>query len=322
MGRVDEAMRRAAEGALAKSLDRPSGAGAVSPDTGEPDGRPDARPEFPSEVPQGRARLTTVSPVASLTGGADSIAADSGPTSGLIPDLASQIDARLQHKVVIDRDMDPASREQYRRLAAGLHAAQATSGLKVVMMASAVAGEGKSLTSSNLALTFSESYNRQVLLIDGDLRRPSLHTVFGLPASPGLSEGLAHANDGQLSLHRVSSRLSVLTAGQSTSDPMGALVSNRMARLVDEARQAFDWVVVDTPPIGLLSDASLLSQMVDGAILVVKAGSTPYDLVQRAIVALGRDRILGVVLNRADAPNAAGYKYHAYYSVPGVSSGR
>ncbi len=75
-----------------------------------------------------------------------------------------------------------------------------------------------------------------------------------------------------------------------------------MRRLVDEARETFDWVLIDTPPIGLLSDASLLSQIADGALLVVKAGSTPYDLVQRAVATLGKDRVLGVVLNRAEAP--------------------
>jgi capsular exopolysaccharide synthesis family protein len=237
----------------------------------------------------------------------------------MIPDLASRINATLQHKVVIDRDMDPASREQYRRLAAALHATQVSTGLKVVMTASAVAGEGKSLTSSNLALTFSESYNREVLLIDGDLRRPSLHTVFGLKASPGLSEGLMAVDGRRLSLHRVSQRLSVLTAGEPTSDPMGVLTSERMAHLIEEARQTFDWVLIDTPPIGLLSDASLLSQMVDGALLVVKAGSTPHDLVQRAVSALGRDRILGVVLNRAKLMNTAGYQYQSYYANgPGI----
>ncbi len=144
--------------------------------------------------------------------------------SALIPALAERIDARLQRKVVIDHDMDPASREQYRRLATGLHAAQATGGLKVVMMASAVASEGKSLTSSNLALTFSESYQRNVLLIDGDLRRPSLHTVFGLAAQPGLCRGLlARPTIGSCPCTASRRGSTVLTAGQPTSDPMGGL---------------------------------------------------------------------------------------------------
>jgi protein-tyrosine kinase len=314
MGRVDEAMRRAAEAAPTTISDRSEGSGAQVPasDYGTVMPRMDA---FPSEAPD-RARLRSV-------GSGSSVLTPLAPEpTALIPALGEHIDARLQRKVVIDQGMDPASREQYRRLAAGLHAAQATSGLKVVMMASAVASEGKSLTSSNLALTLSESYRRNVLLIDGDLRRPSLHTIFGLESRPGLSEGLLAPDDRKLPLRRVSSRLTVLTAGAPTSDPTGALTSDRMLRLIEEARAAFDWVIIDTPPIGLLSDASLLFQISDAAILVVRAGVTPYDLVQRAIAALGKDRILGVVLNQAEQPNAAGYKYHNYYqSGPGPSDG-
>ena len=312
MGRVDEAMRRAAEAGL-NTVNRGADVGALSPET-DPDSMQLRIEQFPTEAPE-RPRLRPVGvahPAAP--------AADAAQSRNLIPPLAERIDARLQQKLVVDQDMDPASREQYRRLAAGLHAAQATSGLKVVMMASAVASEGKSLTSSNLALTFSESYKRSVLLIDGDLRRPSLHTIFGLDSSPGLCEGLQAPEDRKLPLHRVSSNLTVLTAGTPTTNPMAALSSERMRRLVEEARETFEWIVIDTPPIGLLSDASLLSQIADGAILVVKAGSTPYDLVQRAVAALGADRLLGVVLNRAEVPNAAGYKYHSYYhTTPGTS---
>lgn len=316
MGRVDEAMRRAAEAGAPRGLDRDAESGTGMPGADLHAAALRADP-FPTETPE-RLRLRSI-PVAPVTPPAGS---EGMAISALIPALAERIDARLQRKVVIDHDMDPASREQYRRLATGLHAAQATGGLKVVMMASAVASEGKSLTSSNLALTLSESYQRNVLLIDGDLRRPSLHTIFGLEPNPGLAEGLLSTDDRKLPLHRVSSRLTVLTAGQPTSDPMGALASDRMRRLVEEARETFDWVVIDTPPIGLLSDASLLSQIADGAILVVKAGSTPHDLVQRAIATLGKDRVLGVVLNRAEAPNAAGYKYHNYYRTePNSSAG-
>lgn len=305
MGRVDEAMRRAAEGGVTVS----DGAadGALAAPAGEAGLHADS---FPSEVPD-RPRVRSIGQVHPIAPAPEPPAVPSRPP--LLPDLAERFTSRLQHKIVVDRNMDPASREQYRRLAAGLHAAQAAAGLKVVMLASAVAGEGKSLTSSNLALTFSESYQRNVLLIDGDLRRPSLHSVFGLDSSPGLSEGLLATDERKLPLHRVSTNLTVLTAGQPTSDPMGALSSDRMQRLISEGRETFDWVIIDTPPIGLLSDASLLAQMVDGAVLVVKAGTTPYDLVQRAVNAIGRDRVLGVVLNRAEAPNAAGYRYYSYY---------
>ena len=214
-----------------------------------------------------------------------------------------------------DHDMMPASREQYRRLAAALHQAQRTTGFKVVMVASAVAGEGKTLTASNLAMTLSESYRRDVLLIDADLRRPSLHLVFQVPGAPGLSDGLITSEDPKLPLHRVSERLAILPAGRPTSDPIGALTSERMRRLIDEAREVFDWVVIDTPPVGLLTDAALLSSMADGVVLVVKAESTPHDMVVRAVNAIGRERVIGTVLNRAkEQPNRTSYDYYKYYS--------
>jgi len=231
--------------------------------------------------------------------------------------LFERLDARLAQKIVVDQRMMSTSREQYRRLAAVLHQSQSENGLKVVMVASAVVGEGKTLTASNLALTFSESYQRTVLLIDGDFRRPALHAIFNIDGSTGLSEGLMSAQERKLPLYQVSSRLTILPAGQPSSDPMAGLTSDRMRRVIQEARDAFDWVIIDTPPVGLLPDANLLSAMADGAVLVVRADATPYYLVQRAVDALDRNRLLGVVLNSASAgTNGAGYNYGYYNGAP------
>jgi capsular exopolysaccharide synthesis family protein len=230
------------------------------------------------------------------------------------PSVFSRIDSKLVAKVVVDQRMQAGSREQYRRLAAELHHRQAATGLKVVMIASAVVGEGKTLTASNLALTLSESYKRSVLLIDADLRRPSLNAVFGMNGTPGLAEGLAADDGRKLSVHQVSSHLTILPAGKPSADPMARLTSVRMRQLIEEARAAFDWVIIDTPPVGLLTDASLLAAMADGAILVVEAGSTPYDLVKRAVEMIGTGRVLGVVLNRAEvSPRTYGYGYYGGY---------
>jgi capsular exopolysaccharide synthesis family protein len=223
--------------------------------------------------------------------------------------LLERLNASLSGKVVVDASTTQVSREQYRKLAASLHQSQAVSNLKVVMIASAAVGEGKSLTSANLALTLSESYKRRVLLIDGDLRQPSLHTFFGVDGSSGLSEGLVASHDRKFPVHEVSPFLTILPAGRPSVDPMAGLTSERVQRLIDEARARFDWVIVDTPPVGLLPDGHLLSSMVDAVVLVVKARETPYPLVQKAIESLGRERILGVVLNQAADSGA-----HAYYS--------
>ncbi len=208
------------------------------------------------------------------------------------------MDARLAEKVVVDVNISPVSREQYRRLAAVLHDAQGNNGTRVVMVASAVSGEGKTLTATNMALTLSDSYRRRVLLIDADLRKPALHEVFRLNTTTGLIDGLESPNDVKLVLRQVSSHLSVLPAGRPTPDPMAGLTSERMRRLIDEAKEAFDWVIIDTPPLMLLPDAHLLSSLVDGAVLVVKANSTPHEMVKRTAELIGRERVIGVVLNQ------------------------
>ncbi len=209
--------------------------------------------------------------------------------------------------------------EQFRHLAAALHHAQLRTGAKTVMVASAVEAEGKTTTAANLALTLSESHHRRVLLIDADLRRPSIHSLFQLPNHSGLSETLRDiAPDAAVPLHHFSDRLSIITAGRPTQDPAGALVSPMMKQFIDEAAGHYDWVVIDTPPVALLSDANLLAAMIDLAVLVVGASRTPYPLVRRAVEALGASKILGVVLNRATRAELAvggyGYGYGYGYS--------
>jgi len=217
-------------------------------------------------------------------------------------------------KLIVSTAMSAPLREHYRQLGATLHHAQAETGLKVVMVSSALPEEGKTLTATNIALTLSESYQRNVLLIDADLRRPSLDEVFQLPKVFGLSEALSAAQDRPISLVQVSQRLSVLLAGAPDSDPMSKLTSDRMKRLIAEASAAFEWVIIDTPPVAILTDAKLLGAMVDTALLVVRAGKTPAALVERAVEAIGRDRIMGVVLNRAETRhNNRDNSYYASY---------
>jgi capsular exopolysaccharide synthesis family protein len=214
-------------------------------------------------------------------------------------------------KLVVSPEVTSLVRDQYNKLATALHQLQLERGIKVVMITSAVPREGKTLTTANLALTLSESYERRVLLIDADLRRPTIHSVFGISNVRGLSDSLtAH---GPLPCAHLRSTLSILTAGRASRDPMKTLTSDRMRSLVDDARAEFDWVLLDTAPIGLLPDASVLASMADGTLFVTRAGSTGYDAVQRATEVVGADRILGIVLNGL-AEEALPVDYHEYYS--------
>ncbi|HEX4916071.1 MAG TPA: CpsD/CapB family tyrosine-protein kinase [Vicinamibacterales bacterium] len=221
-------------------------------------------------------------------------------------------DAERDKLVVGDR-IDGSVIEQYRHLAAVLHHAQKSSGVRSVMVTSALPSEGKTLTATNIALTLSQSYQRRVLLIDADLRRPRMREIFALPATDGLTDALINPRRDRLPVHQVTPTLWVLAAGRVLPDPMSMLVSPAMKQILEDAKEAFDWVVVDTPPIAILPDANLLSAMIDTALLVVSAQSTPYPMVQRAVQAVGPRRILGVVLNRAESSGLPS----TYYGYPG-----
>ncbi len=230
------------------------------------------------------------------------------PRTGAVPRVPA-----LRGKLVTTAEIDPVSLEQYRRLAASLHDLQSQRSLKSLMVTSALPREGKTLTITNLALTLSESYQRRVLLIDADFRRPSVHELFGLPSVAGLVEAL-RTGDAQPHVVELTSTLSVLPAGRLEGSPVALLSSEAMRAIVDEAASRFDWVLLDTPPVALLTDAHLVARLVDGVVLVIAAGATPYPLVQRSIAELDPDRILGTVLNRIEiqALPVGGYYGHYY----------
>lgn len=223
----------------------------------------------------------------------------------------------LADKLVVGPRSDTGSVEQFRRLAARLYLAQSERRTRMVMVTSALPGEGKTLTSTNLALTLSQSYKRQVLLVDGDLRRPDLHRLFEVPNISGLNDGLRAEVERKVPLIHISEHLTLLTAGRPDADPMSVLASERMRRVLTEAREKFEWVIVDTPPLGLLSDAHLLTSMIDVAVLVIQAARTPLSAVKRAVETLGRDRIAGVVLNRVsrDQLHPEFEQYYSYNTV-------
>ncbi len=185
------------------------------------------------------------------------------------------------------------------------------------MVTSAMPKDGKTLTVSNLALTLSESYQQHVLLIDADLRRPSIQNQFDIrPTVLGLCEFLRSETNSPAFV-QLTDRLTVLPAGRPDDNPMDTLTSNRMKQLLEDAAKQFEWVLVDTPPVGLLPDASLIARLVDGVLFVIGAGSTPYQHVQRAIAEIGPERVLGTILNRAEIssiPESGYYQGYGYSS--------
>jgi protein-tyrosine kinase len=232
--------------------------------------------------------------------------------AGLRDRAATHVDG---HARLVTGTSSAVAIEQYRRLAAALHQAQTEQQLKTVMITSAVPDEGKTLTAVNLALTLSESYERRVLVIDADLRQPSLHDALALANSRGLSEALR--DGGPLQFVELSNGLSVLTAGTPDRTPLAGLTSARMVEILEECAARFDWVLIDTPPVGVLPDAQVLGRLVGAVLFVIGAGSTPAAAVERGIAELGgAEAVFGIVLNRVEQRRIPSANYYGHYQAP------
>jgi capsular exopolysaccharide synthesis family protein len=241
-----------------------------------------------------------------------SLDAPATATPGVLVRFSSQWRERLAG----GEGSDAALTEQFRQLAATLHHAHRTNGLRNVMFTSASPGDGKTLSAVNLAVVLAESYRYRVLLIDADLRRPSIPNLVDLSDGCGLADALTAPVEQKLALVPITSRLTLLPAGRPISNSLEALTSPRMRHILDEAAERYDWVILDAPPVGAATDARVLSQMVGGTLLVVHAGKTQAPEAQRAIDAIGRQQIIGVVLNGVDPSEAPAHYY--YYGTAGA----
>lgn len=296
MGRIDEALKRASGKAVS--------AGDAAAE----------RSQFVSAWGDEPA-VTPVAPPASTGNGVAKTAQAVEPVL-----VSTQLDGALSalarnwgERLVCAPTCSPSVVEQFRGLAAVLHKAQSSDRIKVVMVTSAMPRDGKTLTAINLALALSDSYKRRVLLVDADLRCPAIGKASGLNGSSGLSECLKASSEEKLAVVPLSPTLTLLPGGAPDPDPMSSLTSLRMRRILEEAVARFDWVIVDAPPVGPVADAHLLAEMVDTTILVVRAAQTQFPFVQKAIETLGRERLLGVVLNAVEDSVSEDYKmgYHA-----------
>jgi capsular exopolysaccharide synthesis family protein len=211
--------------------------------------------------------------------------------------------------------LDPTAPEadQYRVLRHTVESRRRTNGLTVVGVSSPGVGDGKTLTALNLAGALAQAHEHRVLLIDADLRRPSVARSLAMTGGAGLVDALA---DPALRLQDVvRSRppfaLSVLAAGRATSAPYELLKSARLGELLDAARSHYDYVVVDTPPVVPFPDFRLINRRLDGCFLVLAAHHTRRSLVEEALDVLDPATLLGLVFNRDDGPLAA-YRGRAY----------
>jgi capsular exopolysaccharide synthesis family protein len=175
-------------------------------------------------------------------------------------------------------------------------------------------GEGKSTTAANLAVALALG-GHKTLLIDADLRRPLLHRAFGLVHEPGLTDVLVGRAAAREAIRPdVIERLDVLPAGSSPPNPSELLGSDAMHALIAEVRQTYDYIVVDTPPVLPVTDATVISTVADATILAIRSGETEETSATRALDQLKRvnARVAGVVLNGVDTRRDRHYAYYKY----------
>jgi receptor protein-tyrosine kinase/non-specific protein-tyrosine kinase len=183
---------------------------------------------------------------------------------------------------------------------------------------SPVKRDGKSTVAVNLAAALALDYEESVLLIDADLRAPSVHRYFELNPSPGLSEFLGSdaglADIGSLVQETFLPGLRVLPAGKPTNFASELLAKDKMRQLVEHIRITFPGchIVVDTPPILSTPDPLIVARHVDGVLLVVRAGKTPRDYVTKSVQMLNSTKLMGIVLNGAELGMASKYYYYSY----------
>jgi protein-tyrosine kinase len=226
--------------------------------------------------------------------------------------------------------------EQFRRLRSRVYEAQFEAPLKTILMASGMPSEGKSFVAANLAMSMARNSSNNILLIDGDLRRPTLHDLLGAPDVPGLSDYLAGTVDLIDVMQRyrspetaedagadISSNLTFIPSGKPSEKSSELVANHRIEELIAIVSPYFDWILIDSPPVLAVTDAVDLARVADAVLLVARGGSTPYDIAQRAQATFSNSRMLGFVLNAVkDAPHKGAYNYDYYYSTESDGTGR
>src|SRR5262245_31539535 len=187
---------------------------------------------------------------------------------------------------------------------------------RALVVTSAGVAEGKTLTALNLAWLLAQTQGVRALIIDSDLRQPCATDYLGIDAPVGLSEVLG----GKIKLADAIVRLDpaglyLLPGGKPRDDVAELLSGPSYAHLLTDVRRMFDYIIIDAPPLGIFTDANVLMSRADGALLVVRAGKTKYSVVDKLLEQIPKDRLMGVVLNRADEqPDSSSYYYqHRYY---------
>ncbi len=220
-----------------------------------------------------------------------------------------------QRRLLLNANSSFYIQEAYNTLRTNIRFSIPHNGCKRICLTSGLASEGKSTTVLNLAISFAENGSK-VLLIDADMRRPSLARLLIEKATPGLSNVLAGLCSVNAAIHHdVRPNLDVILSGEVPPTPLELLASDRMKEMMDELSQRYEYILIDTPPVGIVSDTCEVARVTDGVLFLVRQNETVKDAVVQGIkqLELSNAKILGFVLNGIVQEGGKNYKYRYRY---------
>jgi protein-tyrosine kinase len=216
--------------------------------------------------------------------------------------------------VFFNASLSTNAAEQFRTLRSRLYQIGSAATFRTLLVTSSMPGEGKTFVTANLSQAIVRQPGRRVLMIDADLRCARLHVALGAPRSPGLSDYLrGQAGEMEIIQHGENENLCLIAGGTEVSDPAELLSNGRLKKLLDRVTPIFDFVILDSPPCLPVADATILANFCDGILLVVRAGTTPAEVAQRALQELQNRNVAGVVLNAVEKSHVYGEYYYQGY---------
>jgi capsular exopolysaccharide synthesis family protein len=224
----------------------------------------------------------------------------------------------FQSQLVSLTESEGIAAENFRFLGVRLRHMRRERPLQKVLITSTIPHEGKSMVSANLACTLARKKQQRTLLVEGDLRRPSLLQMFGIDNMPGICEWVQGESSQITNIyhldipHLENSGLWILPAGRCTGNPLELLQSGKLHAFTDQLATLFDWIIIDSPPILPLADTSVWSRMADGILLITRHGVTEKHQLQRGLEALDHKKVIGALLNgsQSSALSDHYYNYH------------
>lgn len=221
----------------------------------------------------------------------------------------------LQRRFILSNKSGFQVQEAYKTLRTNIRFALHNSGCKKFCITSSLASEGKSITMLNLAISFAQT-GQKVLLIDADLRRPSLARLLVEKASPGLSNVLAGLCTEKEAIRQSNyPGLDIMFSGEIPPNPSELLGSDSMRQLIDRMAERYDYILIDMPPVGIVSDVCVVAEMLDGVLFLVRQNESEKDAVSRSVkqLELANAKLLGFVMNGVGEEKRKGYKGYKKY---------